>query len=72
MEADGLLPGQPLIRERIGDAWSMLDLPALARSAYAEALAHASEPGILHLNLAPGLNKQWFEEREEELRKLAC
>ncbi|HNB58806.1 MAG TPA: hypothetical protein PK308_00735 [Phycisphaerales bacterium] len=23
-------------------------------------------------NLAPGLNKQWFEEREEELRKLAC
>lgn len=71
MEADGLLPGQPLIRERIGDAWSMLDHPGLARAAYAEALAHASEPGILHLKLAAAYNKLGDPDRAAESFQLA-
>lgn len=71
MEADGLLPGRPLIRERIGDAWSMLDLPGLARAAYAEALAHASEPGILHLKLAAAYDKLGDPDRAAESFQLA-
>jgi tetratricopeptide (TPR) repeat protein len=71
MEADELLPGQTLIRERIGDAWSMMERPALARRAYSDALEKAPERGPLHLKLAAAYEKLGDRERAAESFELA-